>query len=210
MKNKIIDTLKFIIGVITVILVVVFKDNLSTAGLVGGIGVALYGVCSFLLGDKLGYIFTSLGVSLVSALSIYKLDILEQFESVTFFICLAMALIVIFSLIFEYITDKNFKKIHSLEVEAEVIDLFKNPNTTKEFYQPIYAYRVGKQDLEVGAPGFYDKGLPKLGDKLKIYVNPNDNLDVYFEKKMADKLHFFAVGAFFLVASIVIIITLFV
>ncbi len=210
MKNKILDTLKFIIGVVTLILVFVFKDSLSVSGLIGGIGVSLYGLCSFLLGDKVGYILTGLGISLVSSLSIFKVGVLPEFEAVTFFICLSMILIVILAFIFEYVSDKDMKKKHSLEVEAEVIDLIKNPNTTKEFYQPLYQYVVDDVVMEVGAPGYLEKGLPKLGDKLKIYVNPKDALDVYFEKRKSDKLYMLAMGLFFLVASIIIIITLFI
>ncbi len=210
MKNKILDTLKFIIGVVTLILVFVFKDSLSVSGLIGGIGVSLYGLCSFLLGDKVGYILTGLGISLVSSLSIFKVGILPEFEAVTFFICLSMILIVILAFVFEYVSDKDMKKKHSLEVEAEVIDLIKNPNTTKEFYQPLYQYVVDDVVMEVGAPGYLEKGLPKLGDKLKIYVNPKDALDVYFEKRKSDKLYMLAMGLFFLVASIIIIVTLFI
>jgi len=210
MKNKVIDTIRFIVGVLTIILVFIFKDSLSIVGLIAGVGVSLYGVCSFLLGDKLGCVLLSLGLSLISSLGLYKLDVLPEFEAITFFICLSMILIVILAFIFEYINDKEMKKIHSLEVEAEVIDLLKNPNTNKEFYQPLYQYEINDVVMEVGMPGFLEKNLPKLGDKLKIYVNPEDNLDVYFEKNKSEKLYMFSIGLFFLIASIVIIITLFI
>ncbi len=210
MKNKIIETLKFIVIIVTLLLIVVFQNSLSTAAIIGGVGVTLYGICVFLLKDKLGYVFTGLGISLISSMAIYKLDILPKFESITFFICLSMSLIVILSFIFEYITAKEYKRVHSLEIEAEVIDLIKNPNTKKEFYQPLFAYNVDGEELVVGLPGYIDKGIPKLGDKQKIYVNPNDSLDVYFEKRKNDKLYMLAVGLFFLIASVIIIITLFV
>ena len=64
MKNKIIDSIRFTIGVVTLILVFIFKSNLSTVGLVAGVGVALYGVCSLLMGERLGYVFSGLGSSL--------------------------------------------------------------------------------------------------------------------------------------------------
>lgn len=208
--KKVLENLKFVVGIVTLLLVFVFKNDLSIVALVGGVGVALYGICSFLTGEKIGFVLTGLGISLVSATSIYKLNILPEFESVTFFICLSMALIVILSFIFEYFNDKDLRKVHSLEVEAEVVDLLKNPNTTKEYYQPIYEYSLNEEILTVGLPGFINKGIPNLGDKLKIYVNPNDILDVYFEKRKSDKLYMIAVGLFFLIASIVIIITLFV
>ena len=210
MKNKIIDSIRFTIGVVTLILVFIFKSNLSTVGLVAGVGVALYGVCSLLMGERLGYVFSGLGSSLFISIIIYKMKILPQFESITFFMCLSLSLIVIISIIFDEITDKEMKKKHSLEVESTVIDLVKNPNTNKEFYQPIYEYVIDDVVMEVGAPGYYEKRIPKLGDKLTIYVNPEDHLDVYFEKGKRDKIYNIAVGLFLLIASIVIIISLFV
>ena len=210
MKNKIIDPIRFTIGVVTLILVFIFKSNLSTVGLVAGVGVALYGVCSLLMGERLGYVFSGLGSSLFISIIIYKMKILPQFESITFFMCLSLSLIVIISIIFDEITDKEMKKKHSLEVESTVIDLVKNPNTNKEFYQPIYEYVIDDVVMEVGAPGYYEKRIPKLGDKLIIYVNPEDHLDVYFEKGKRDKIYNIAVGLFLLIASIVIIISLFV
>lgn len=210
MKNKIIDSIRFTIGVVTLILVFIFKSNLSTVGLVAGIGVALCGFCSLLMGERLGYVFSGLGSSLFISMIIYKMKLLPQFESITFFMCLSLSLIVIISIIFDEVTDKDMKKKHSLEVESTVIDLVKNPNTNKDFYQPIYEYVIDDVVMEVGAPGYYEKRIPKLGDKLKIYVNPEDHLDVYFEKGKKDKIYNIAVGLFLLIASIVIIISLFV
>lgn len=44
MKNKIVDTIRFIVGAVTVILVFIFKDSLSTAGLIGSVGLLIYGI----------------------------------------------------------------------------------------------------------------------------------------------------------------------
>ena len=210
MNNKIVDTIRFTIGALTVVLIFVFKNSLSTVGLIAGIGAALYGVCSILMKEKLGYVFSGIGSSLFISVIIYKMKVLPQFESITFFMCLSLALIIIISLIFDELTNRSLKKIHSLEVEATVIDLVKNPNTNKEFYQPIYEYEVDGVLMNVGAPGYYEKRIPKLGDTLKIFVNPDDALDVYFEERKSDKLYHIGVGLFLLVASIIIIITLFV
>lgn len=209
MKKKIFETLKFLIGIITLLLIVIFQNNIVTVGYIAGIGFSLYGVCAFLYGDKVGYLFTSLGISLVSSLLIYKFDVLPKFESITFFFCLSMCLIAILSLIFEYFREKEYKKVHSLEVDAEVIDLIKNPNTKKEFYQPLFAYNVNGEELVVGLPGYIDKGIPNLGEKQKICVNPNDVTDVYFEKRKSEKLYMLAVSLFFIIASVIIIVTLF-
>jgi hypothetical protein len=210
MKNKMLDTIRFIIGVVTLILVFIFKKSLSDVGLIAGVGVTLYGICSLLMKEKLGYIFSGIGCSLFISILIFKLGILPQFESMTLFMCLSLSLIIVISMIFDKVADTDFKKTHSLTVEATVIDLVKNPNTNKEFYQPIYEYEVDGVVMNVGAPGYYEKRIPKLGDKLIIYVNPEDALDVYFEERKSDKLYHLAVGLFLLIASIIIIITLFV
>ena len=210
MKNKIVDTIRFIVGAVTVILVFIFKDSLSTAGLIGSVGLLIYGVTSLLMKDRLGYVYSGLGISLFSSILIYKFKLLPQFESITFFMCLSLSLIIVISLMFDEVTDREFKKKHSLKVEATVIDLVKNPNTNREFYQPIYEYEVNDVVMEVGAPGYYEKRIPKLGDKLIIFVNPEDPLDVYFEKAKRDKIYSIAVGTFLLVASIAIIISLFI
>lgn len=210
MKNKMLDTIRFIIGVITVILVFMFKKNLGDVGLISGIGLTLYGICSLLMKERLGYIFSGLGSSLFISVLIFKIGVLPQFESITFFMCLSLALIIVVSIVFDVVTDRNFKQKHSLEVEAVVIDLVKNHNTNKEFYQPVYEYEVDGVVMNVGAPGYYEKRIPKLGDKLMIYVNPHDVLDVYFEERKSDKSYHLAVSLFLFVASIVIIITLFV
>lgn len=210
MKNKIFENLKFIVGIVTILLIVVFQKSLSTVAIIGGVGLALYGVCAFLSNDKLGYVFTGMGISLVSAVSLFKLDVLPKFESITFFFCLSMALIVILAFIFEKYSDKEHKRIHSLEIDAEVIDLVKNPNTKKEYYQPIYEYYIDNESYAVPLPGYIDKGIPSIGEKIKLYVNPDDVTDVYFEKRKSDKLYLMTVGLFLLVASIGIIISLFV
>lgn len=210
MKNKIIDTIRFIVGVATVILILIFKSKLSVAGLIAGAGVSLYGICSLLMGEKFGYVLSGLGVSLFTSITIYKFEILPQFESITFFMCLSLSLIIIIALIFDKVNEKKYKMKYSLEVDATVIDLVKNPNTNKEFYQPIYEYEVDGVLMNVGAPGYYEKRIPKLGDTLKIFVNPEDALDVYFEERKLDKLYHLAVELFLLIASIIIIISLFV
>ena len=138
MKKKILENSGFLIGIITVLLIVIFQKSISIAAIIAGSGFALYGVCAFLLGDKRGYVFTGIGVSLVSAMFIYKFDILPKFESITLFICLSMVLIVFLAFLFEIYGERELKKTHRLVVDAKVIDLVKNPNTKKEFYQPLY------------------------------------------------------------------------
>lgn len=209
MKKKILENASFVIGLLTVIGVFIFKDSLTKAAIVGSIGVILYGLVSCLNNNRLGVLFMSIGGSLIGAISLYSNEVLDKFDSITFFFCLSMALMVVIAALFEIFNVKAMLKSHSLRVDAKVVDLLKNPNTKKEYYQPIYEYVIGNELYTVGLPGYLDKNLPKVGDTIKLNVNPDDKEDVYFEKRKSDNVHMIAVGLFFLVASILIIISLF-
>lgn len=209
MKKKILENAGFVVGLATILGIFFCRNSLSNAAIVGSIGVIIYGLVNCLNNNKLGVLFISIGSSLLSAMYLYKTDILPKFESITFFISMSMALMVIIATIFEILNVRAMLKIHSLVVDAKVVDLLKNPNTKKEFYQPIYEYIMGSDVYTVGLPGYVEKNIPRIGDTIKLHVNPNDKEDVYFEKKKKDNLHMLFVGLFFLIASILIIISLF-
>lgn len=209
MKKKILENASFVVGLLTVIGIFIFKDSLMKAAIVGGIGVIIYGFVSCLNSNRLGILFMSIGSSLVCAVSLYKYDVLDKFDAITFFFCMSMALMVVIAILFEIFNVRAMLKSHSLKVDAKVVDLLKNPNTKKEYYQPVYEYIIGKDVYTVGLPGYLEKNLPKLGDTIKLNVNPDDKEDVYFEKRKSDNIHMLLVGLFFLIASIIIIISLF-
>ena len=209
MKKKILDNASFVVGLLTVLAVFLCKDSLTNAAIVGSIGVILYGLVNCFNANRLGILFMSIGCSLITAMSLYKYDVLPKFESITFFICMSMAIMVVVAAIFELFNIKSMNKKYSLKVDAKVVDLVKNPNTKKEYYQPVYEYVIGKDVFTVGLPGFLDKNLPKIGDVIKLNVNPEDKEDVYFTKRKEDNIHMVAVGLFFLIVSVLIIISLF-
>ena len=209
MKKKILENASFIVGAATILAMFFCRNSLTNAAIVGSVGVIVYGLVNCLNSNKLGVLFMSIGASLLSAIFIYIADFLEKFEAITFFICMSMALMVIIATIFEILNLKAMLKKYSLLVDAEVVDLVKNPNTKKEYYQPIYEYTIGRDKFTVGLPGFLDKNLPKIGDTIKLHVNPEDNEDVYFDKKKSENIHMILVGLFFLIFSILIIISLF-
>ena len=209
MKNKILDNISFVVGIATILGIFFCRSSLSNAAIVGSIGLIIYGIVNCFNSNKLGVLFVSIGSSLLSAMYIYKAGVLPKFESITFFICMSMALMVVIATLFEIFNVRSMLKLYSLKVDAKVVDLVKNPNTKKEFYQPIYEYIIGKDVYTVGLPGFIEKNIPKIGDTIKLNVNPKDNGDVYFEKKKTDNIHMILIGAFFLIASILIIVSLF-
>lgn len=209
-KEEVINNIAFVIIVVALLLAVYFKDDLVKVGIILGIGGFLYGLCLAININTTGYIFLALGGSLASSLSLYRYHILDKGDAFTFMICGSVFLLMVVLLIFGRIKNKKIFQVYSLVVEAEVVDLVKNPNTKKEFYQPVYTYTVDDTNYMVNGIGYVDKFIPKLGDKIKLYVNPNDNESVYFDTKLYDKIYSIGLCLFLLVASFVILISLFV
>lgn len=209
-KEKIINNISFVIGVITLILIALFHNHLIISGIAAGVGSVLYGVCIMINRNSSGYLFFSLGLSLSFALILFDCGFLDKGDSVTFMICLSTFLLMAVTLIFMCLNKKEIAKIYSLVVEGEVIDLVKNPNTTKEYYQVIYQYKVGDEVYKVGTPDYINRFIPKLGDKIKIYIDPNDHANTFFEKTKPEKIYNIGLCTFFMIASLIIVITLFI
>lgn len=133
-KEEILNNIAFVLLVIAILLAVYFKDDLVKVGIILGIGGFLYGLCLAININSTGYVFLALGGSLTGSLSFYQFDILDKGDAFTFMICGSIFLFMLFTLIFGRIKNKKIFQMYSLIVEAEVIDLVKNPNTKKEFY----------------------------------------------------------------------------
>ncbi len=209
MNNKILDNISFIVGGLTLVLVVVLQKNMPVALIVGGIGATIYGILEIIKNNKVGYMVFSIGTSLLVTLGIYLNNILDITDSITFMMCLFLIMVIITSFIFYILSDKISKNKHSLEINAQVVDLIRNPNTTKEYYQPVYTYEVDGELYDVSAIGFMDKNVPKIGDTTLIYVNPKDSTDVYFPARLKDKLYIIALCCVLIIVSVIIIVTLF-
>lgn len=208
-KEKIFSNLSFIIAVITIILIAFFHNNIAIIGVIGGIGGFLYGICLMINKNSTGYLFTSLGISLAASFLLYNYEKFDKGDAVTFMICESTFLLMLITLIFMYINNKELFKLYNMSVEAEVIDLVKNPNTTKEYYQVMYQYELDGKAYVVGTPGFINKSIPNIGDKKKIYVDSNDYANVYFDKTMKEKIYNIGLCSFLMIASLIIVITLF-
>lgn len=208
-KEKIFSNLSFAIAVLTIALIAIFHSNITIIGVVAGVGGFLYGLCLMVNKNSSGYLFTSLGISLAASFLLYNCKILDKGDSVTFMICASTFLLMAITLIFMYINNKELFKIYNMDIEAEVVDLIKNPNTTKEYYQVMYQYEVDEKVYTVGTPGFINKSIPNIGDKKKLYVDSSDYANVYFDKTMKEKIYNVSLCAFFMVASLIIAITLF-
>lgn len=208
-KDKFLDTLAFIVGLVTAILAVIFKNNMSSVLFCVGIGGSSCGLLLILKKSNYGYLILSICLSILVTMILYTNKILDKADSITFMITGSVFLLMAISMLFSILGEIANKKRYSLVVWGKVVDLKKNPNTTKEYYQPIYEYVIDDKTLEVAYPRFVNRFIPNVGDKHKIYINPLDKEDVYFEKEMLDKLYDYGVGLFLAIASLFIMISLF-
>ncbi len=209
-KEKILDTLSFIVAIATIIISLCFKNNYKYLILIASIGASIYGLLASLNKNNYGYIFLSLGPSALIAVLLYMNNILDKVDSVTFMITCSVFMLMVITLIFNYLNRKiNFKK-YSLIVEGSVIDLVKNPNTKKEYFQPVYEFEVDGEVYNVDYPIFMNRFIPNIGDKQKIYVNANDHKDVFFDKNTREKIYDYVLSIFLIIASLIIMITLFI
>lgn len=207
-KEKLLDSFSFIIVILTLILMLIFKDNIIIVGMIAGAGSFLYGMCNIVKKNSLGCIFFSIGLSLLITLLLYK-RVLDKADSVTFMICLSTFLITIFTLIFMYFNDKKIFKQYDIVVDGKVVDLIKNPNTKQEFYQVIYEYELKGKVYNVATPGYMDRNIPSIGDTIKIYVDSKDLENVYFDKTKKQKICNVLLCLLLMVVSLIILINLF-
>lgn len=209
-KETILDTLSFIVGLVTILLVVFFKDKMNYLLFSLAIGGSLFGIILIMKKSNYGYLITSLGISLLGSVLLYRFNILDRPDAVTFMITGSVFSLMVISMIFSVINDKVNKKECSLLIYGEVVDLVKNSNTKDEYFQPIYEYVVDDKPYQVAYPKFLNKKIPDIGSKHKIYVNPKKHEDVYFEKEPIDKLYDYGISLLLAIVSLIIIITLFV
>lgn len=209
MKEKLLNNLSFFIGIITVVLVVIFNNNFLLASFIGGIGAFLYGILVSINKNNYGYLFISLGIGAFSSVILYRTGVFDKVNAITYMICVSVFVLMLITFIFTFINKKENSKLYDLVVEAVVVDLVKNKNTKKDFYQVIYEYELDDKRYTVGTPGFIEKNIPNIGDKKKIYVDSNDHSNVYFDKSLKEKITNNLIVLSLMIISLVIVISLF-
>lgn len=209
MKNKILNNLSFIVIVITLVVICIFKDSGRIMLYTAGVGITVYGLLISLLRNRYGSVSLGVGFSLLISMLIYDNKILDKVDSITFFICLTLSIVIVIAYIFMFFEEKNIKKKYDLEIEAEVVDLEKNLNTKKEYYRPVYMYCIDEVEYRVMLPYYLDKKFPKIGDKIKLHIDSKDYADVYFKRNLINEIRYWGSGLILLLISIVIIISLF-
>ena len=208
-KNKIIDVLIFIFGVVFALLLIAFQKQNDKLFIVAFLGCIVFGILLLFKFNKLGLLLEGIGIGGIVSLIIYYNEILKLGNTVTFFFCLSLAVMLILSLILGIIYRISVMKKFNLIIEGEVVDLVKNPNVKKDYYMPVYKYVIDGNEYFVEDINFKHNFVPNIGQIKKLYVDPNDPLQVYFlPSKFNDIKNVFGI-LFLSILCIIVIISLF-
>ena len=207
--EKIINTIMYVIGVIVAILVLIFSKNLFYITIIGAVALLLVGICLLFLKKTYGYLCVGIGFSTIIAIILYKFKILVLADSITFDFCLSIVITMAVAFLLECYRRKKILETHTLVIEAQVIDLEKNPNLKKEAYLPIYSYTVNDENYEVPYVRYFTKNVPDIGSIKEIKINPLDHMDVYFEQELKDKIFNITCMFFLIIVSLIIMMGLF-
>lgn len=208
-KNKIIDVLIFIFGLVFALLLIAFQKQNDKLFIVAFLGCIVFGILLLFKFNKLGLLLEGIGIGGIVSLIIYYNGILKLGNTVTFFFCLSLSVMLILSLILGIIYRISVMKKFNLIIEGEVVDLVKNPNVKKDYYMPVYKYVIDGNEYFVEDINFKHNFVPNIGQIKKLYVDPNDPLQVYFlPSKFNDIKNVFGI-LFLSILCIIVIISLF-
>lgn len=209
MEEKL-NNIVYVIGVILAILVLIFKNNIPVIIVILAVGLIVGGIFFLINKRTPGYLMIGFGISIGLGVLLYKVNVLDKSDAVTFVFACSIASSMILALVIELVRKSIILKTHTLLVEAELVDLVRNNNVKKEIYLPVYTYKVDDEVYEVNYIRYLDKHLPAIGSTKPLKVNPKNHVDVYFETEIKDKIVYIACAVFLAIVSIVIIVGLFV
>lgn len=210
MKDKLVDTISFIVVVLTLVLAVVFKSSMNIVAIIVGAGSFLYGIMAVIKKENYGFLLTALGLSLVISALVYRFNLLDLAYSIMFMFALCFGLFMIIILFYDIFSKKFILKKYDVKIEAEVSDLIRNPNFKKEYYTVVYSYTYNNNVYTVNHPALVSKNIPSLKDKMNLLISSSDPLDVYFEKPKNRVIKDTIIELFFIIACTAIIISLFI
>lgn len=208
MKEKVINCLTYILTIILVIGILLFQNDIKKVFIFGSVMAFFLGILMVLRENKIGFLVTALGFSGVVTFFIYEREILDFNDSVTFMVCLSVALMVVLTDIFMVRMRKMILKKFNIILLGEVIDLEKNKNTRKEFYKIIYRYDIGGMEYIVEDPRYKKSNLPAIGDKREILVDPENLESTYFLPSKQEDLMVIVASLVFVIGAIGIIISI--
>lgn len=208
-KNDLYESIKYLLIIIFLILVVIFRENMKVLVCIGGIALILVGIIFLIQKKTNGLLILSLGVSIICSFLLYIFKILVLADVIIFLLTSTVIFTFISYLFVEFVTRRFIYKTYTIRIEAVVVDLIKNNNTKKEYYKPLLQYEVNGNVYDVMYPYFIKSFLPKIGDSKKILVNPDDNTEVYFVKEKIEDIKSIVISLFFIISAFIILIGLF-
>lgn len=180
MFNKILNFLIYIIIGVCFLLFLFFQKDMSYLFVIFSSFCLLIGLCYILKKNRLGTLAFGVGVSGLITFYIYYKRYLLIYDCITFMICLTMSIILLLTFIFTLCNFVYFKKKYSILLYAEVVDIMQEKRNKKDFYLPIYSYELDGKKYTVESVQFFKRFIPDLGVRKRVYVNPEDLLDVFF------------------------------
>jgi len=201
--KKILDNIKFILCVIFLLFAIIFKDNLELIVLVGGPFLVIIGIIMIINKEENSWILLVLGLTLSLSYLLYHFKILDSSSSIIFMLMISLFFILLVTVINYVLILKNNMKIHSLLVEAKVVDLIKNPNLETEVLIPLLEYKIKAEEFQFNYAN-PDKKY-EIGESVFVYVNPYDLYDLYIPPKKKDILKNVAGTILVMVVSLIII-----
>lgn len=208
-KDKIINILGYILGIVTAIVVIVFQKNLQMLFISISICAFFIGIILFIKRQEYGTFVSGLGLSGILTFIIFKTNILDLTDSITLYCSTSLGIGCLLTVIYNIIARVILSKKYSMIVIGHVIDLERNPNSKKDYYRPVLEYTIDKNVYECNYPSYFDKNIPAIGDKFPIYVNTNDNLDVFFKEPLLDTVKVYGISIIFAIVCLVIDVMLF-
>lgn len=209
-KEKILDIVSALVFVVGVILFVIYKNNLLVSLTIVGIAGLLFGIIAFIKKENYGIYLTSVSIVLIITLILFVTKLLSRANAITFMLLGSFVCLMILSAIVTFVSRNYFLKKYTLVVEGVVSDLKKNPNTRKEVYNVVYDYDIDGKGYSAIDPYAVEKKVPSIGDTKKIYVDPKDYGEVWFDIAKDKLIKEYVMEFISALIGIAIIVTLFI
>ena len=176
--KKVLDWIKFILCVAYALYIIINKDNYYGMVLFACPLVVIIGIIMAINKEDKWWLVLLIGICLSISFLLFRFNVIDLYEAVVFVLILTLLSVLASSLIAYFLKIKTSMNIHKMVVEAEIVDMIRNPNLEKEVYIPLLIYAVNEEEFEFNyVPSQFEKY--SIGDKITAYINPNDYYDVY-------------------------------
>lgn len=207
--KKIIDWISTLFVFILLILVVVFRNDLTTCAIISSIFGIVIGIFGIFNKNSYGMLVLSISICLLSSTLLYIKDILVYMDALTFMICSSVFIVTLLSFITDIINTKNIMKKYDSNVIGKVVDLIRDKNIAREVYLPLYEYEVNGNVYNIEGYKYYDKNIPDIGDEITLRIDSNEPTEVYFKKTFFEEFKFKIVTIVLMVMCLIILVSLF-